>query len=137
MLFWKKEKRGFEIMNERNRQYIEKMDRENADKLAAEKAAAEKAAAERTNADEVTAAAGEEANQTDNKEELSAWESADEREIAIEEARKQAEAFHKENQKMDLEKGDLPALIISAFLVFGPILLILGAILAVAWIFLH
>ena len=132
MLFWKKEKRGFEIMNERNRQYIEKMDRE-----AAEKAAAEKAAAERTNADEVAAAAGEEANQTDNKEELSAWKSADEREIAIEEARKQAEAFNKENQKMDLEKGDLPALIISAFLVFGPILLILGAILAVAWIFLH
>lgn len=130
MLFWKKEKRGFEIMNERNRQYIEKMDRENADKSAAEKAAAEKAAAEGTNADEV-------ANQTDDKEELSAWESADEREIAIEEARKQAEAFHKENQKMDLEKGDLPALIISAFLVFGPILLILGAILAVAWIFLH
>ena len=93
MLFWKKEKRGFEIMNERNRQYIEKMDRENADKSAADKSAAEKAAA----------AAGEEANQTDNKEELSAWESADEREIAIEEARKQAEAFHKENQKMDLE----------------------------------
>lgn len=128
MLFWKKEKRGFEIMNERNRQYIEKMDRENADKSAADKSAAEKA----------EAASGKEMpDPAENKEELSAWESADEREIAIEEARKQAEAFHKENQKMDLEKGDLPALIISAFLVFGPILLILGAILAVAWIFLH
>ena len=36
-----------------------------------------------------------------------------------------------------LEKGDVPAMILSALLVFGPVFLILFGILALAWIFLH
>lgn len=42
----------------------------------------------------------------------------------------------KEQEKIELEKGDLPAMIISALAVFGPIFLILGGLVAVAWIFL-
>lgn len=36
----------------------------------------------------------------------------------------------------ELEKGDLPAVIISALIVFGPIILGLGLLLALAWILL-
>lgn len=45
-----------------------------------------------------------------------------------------------EENKFDpstMEKGDLPAIIISAFLVFGPIILILGIILVLAFRMLH
>ncbi len=51
-------------------------------------------------------------------------------------AEKKAREFHKED-KLELEKGDLPAIIISAFLTFAPVILVLGGILAVAWVFLH
>ena len=54
----------------------------------------------------------------------------------LKEAGKKAEEFHKE-EKMDLEKGDFLAIVLSAFLTFGPILLILAAGVAAAWIFLH
>ena len=54
----------------------------------------------------------------------------------IAQAEKKAREFHEED-KLELEKGDLPAIIISALLTFGPIILVLGGILAVAWIFLH
>ncbi len=47
-----------------------------------------------------------------------------------------AAAFHEE-EKLKLEKGDLPAMILSALMVFGPVFLVLGAIVALAWIFLH
>ena len=52
-----------------------------------------------------------------------------------EEGERKAKEFHKE--ELGLEKGDIPALILSAMLVFGPIFLILGGILVLAWIFLH
>ncbi len=52
-----------------------------------------------------------------------------------EEGERKAQEFHKE--EVGLEKGDIPALILSAMLVFGPIFLILGGILVLAWIFLH
>ena len=52
-----------------------------------------------------------------------------------EEGERKAKEFHKE--EVGLEKGDIPALILSAMLVFGPIFLILGGILVLAWIFLH
>lgn len=43
----------------------------------------------------------------------------------------------KEQEKIELEKGDLTAMIISALAVFGPIFLVLGGLIAVAWVFLH
>lgn len=39
--------------------------------------------------------------------------------------------YRKENEEMKLEKADIPAMIISALMVFGPILLILFVI---AWL---
>ena len=44
---------------------------------------------------------------------------------------------YRENNKAELEKGDVPALIISAMIVFGPVFLILAALVVLAWIFLH
>ena len=40
-------------------------------------------------------------------------------------------------EKPELEKGDLTAMILSAMLVFGPIFLVLGGILAAAWVLLR
>lgn len=42
-----------------------------------------------------------------------------------------------DEKKIELEKGDLPAMILSAMLVFGPVILILAALVIIAWIFLH
>ena len=42
-----------------------------------------------------------------------------------------------DEKKIELEKGDLPAMILSAMLVFGPVILILAALVVIAWIFLH
>lgn len=93
----RKTREGFEIMEERNKRYLESLkaaDDENADEaeLADEKNAGE--------------AAGEDAAANDEP-------------------------------HYDLEKGDLPAIIISAFLTFLPIILALGGALALAWILLH
>ena len=43
----------------------------------------------------------------------------------------------KDDSDLKLEKGDLLALIISAFLTFSPIFIVLGLILYLAWTFLH
>lgn len=40
-------------------------------------------------------------------------------------------------EKIELEKGDLPAMILSGLLVFGPIFLALGGLLALFWVYLH
>ena len=53
----------------------------------------------------------------------------------IEKELAEIEAQERHEEEMGLEKGDLPALMISAFLVFGPILLIVGAIIALVWHF--
>lgn len=42
-----------------------------------------------------------------------------------------------EPDRIELEKGDVPAMIIAAILVFGPVFLVLFAILALAWLLLH
>ena len=54
----------------------------------------------------------------------------------IKEAVSKADQFHKK-EKLELEKGDLPALVISAMLVFGPVFLILGIGVVLAWFLLH
>ncbi len=51
---------------------------------------------------------------------------------------KKAKEFHdREREQPKLEKGDVPAMIISAILVFGPVFLILFLLLLLAWLFLH
>ena len=42
-----------------------------------------------------------------------------------------------DDNRVPLEKGDLPAIIISAFIVFLPVILILGVFLVLAWFFIH
>ena len=93
MLFRKKYNRGLQVMQEKNREYLDSMREQ-----------------------------GDSAIEIENEE--------------LAEAEKKARAFREEND-LGLEKGDLPAIILSAFLVFGPIFLVLGGILAVAWIYLH
>ncbi len=93
MLFPKKYKRGLEVMQEKNREYLDSLRNENTKE-----------------------------NSQSSDELLSAEEKARE--------------FHEE-EIPELEKGDLPAMIISAMLVFGPIILALTGILAVFWIVLH
>ena len=44
--------------------------------------------------------------------------------------------YRRLNDDAGLEKGDLPALIISALIVFSPIFLVLIGIMVLAWIFL-
>lgn len=99
MIFDKKIKRGMDIMNERNRQYLEKeagMDSEG-------------------NNDDASVA--EQPNEEEN-------------------AARRAEEYRRLNSDSGLEKGDIPALIISALLVFSPIFLVLIGIMVLAWIFL-
>ncbi|MBQ6464974.1 MAG: hypothetical protein IJJ43_01735 [Oscillospiraceae bacterium] len=52
------------------------------------------------------------------------------------EADEKLQAF-REEEKLELEKGDLPAMILSAMLVFGPIILVLCGLLTVFWFLLH
>ncbi|MFA5447484.1 MAG: hypothetical protein WC233_04340 [Sphaerochaeta sp.] len=49
-----------------------------------------------------------------------------------------AEKRHASEIKEELEKGDIPAMIISAFLVFTPvILLLIGIVWGLYWLFTH
>ena len=57
-------------------------------------------------------------------------------EAELAEAEQKAREFH-QGEKLELEKGDIAAMILAAMLVFGPILLILSGILAAAWILLN
>lgn len=46
------------------------------------------------------------------------------------------DAKRPDNEPLPLEKGDLPAMLLSAFLVFLPaLLLIIGVVLFLAWLF--
>ena len=91
MLFDKKVKRDMEVMNERNKRYLESRE----------------SGVENDDADET-----------------------------YQNAMARAEEYRRQNDDAGLEKGDIPALILSALLVFGPIILVLAALLALAWILL-
>ena len=106
---WDKTKRAMDTMKERNRRYLE----------------------ERKKKDE----AGQEENPqpgSDSPEDTTPEEPSSEDPTPEE----KAAAFH-EKEQLKLEKGDLPAMILSAFMVFGPVFLVLIAIMVLAWIFLH
>ncbi len=164
MFFSKRVKKSFEIMEERNRQYLESMKEKDAggsdpadeteerkEPLYPEESSAgvqeTEIRAEREIEEEIreddgiqesevpedtalTEAAGGAGKSTARR-----MHYAPARDLTEEEAEEKAEEFHREENK--LEKGDIPAMILSALLVFGPIFLVLGGILALAWIFLH
>lgn len=104
---WDKTKRAMDTMKERNRRYLE----------------------EQKKKDEARREANPQPNPGDP-------DSAKAPTCEAPTPEDKAAAFHEEEQ-LKLEKGDLPAMILSAFMVFGPVFLVLAAILALAWIFLH
>ena len=104
---WNKTKRAMDVMKERNRRYLE-----------SQKAPADSEKQGETPADPEKDAENRAPELTDD--------------LTPEE---KAEAFHRDEIK--LEKGDLPALILSALMVFGPIFLVLIAIVVLAWFFLQ
>ena len=132
--------RAFEVMKERNRLFLEeaaKKDGKTPDSADLPESPEDE---ERRRAEEKLRAYREanglpadlpDADLPDGSADLSDEPLSDERE----EGERKAQEFHKE--ELGLEKGDIPALILSAMLVFGPIFLILGGILVLAWIFLH
>ena len=130
--------RAFDIMRERNRRYLEQKKAEDAartdengkpdeaqtedEHLAEELRQAEEK--RRAYQEQNSGAAGFYRVPTDGA-------SDDE----LREAERKAEAFHAEENK--LEKGDLPAMFLSAIIVFGPIFLVLIGLFFLAWLFLH
>ena len=132
--------RAFEVMKERNRLFLEeaaKKDGKTPDSADLPESPEDE---ERRRAEEKLRAYREanglpadlpDADLPDGPADLSDKHLSGERE----EGERKAKEFHKE--EVGLEKGDIPALILSAMLVFGPIFLILGGILVLAWIFLH
>ena len=105
---WNKTKRAMDVMKERNRRYLE-----------SQKAPADSEKQGETPADPEKDAENRAPELTDD--------------MTPEE---KAEAFHRDDE-IKLEKGDLPALILSALMVFGPIFLVLIAIVVLAWFFLQ
>ena len=163
MFFSKRVKKSFEVMQERNRRYLESMkepdtgspdaegaeEEENLLSVSGEipagdpgiEAQAEREIEEEIREDDGTGENGgpvdelpDEGLETEGKQ-ARRMRYAAVRDPAADEAEGKAEEFHREENK--LEKGDIPAMILSAILVFGPIFLVLGGILALAWIFLH
>ncbi len=136
---WKKTERAFDIMRERNRRYLEEKKKEEAEKgeqgdepsdvsdvSEEQRIAAEKLRAYR------------EANSLDPDAKIPEELPGEPEDLSPEEAERRAEEYRKRNKEgVKLEKGDLPAMIIAAFLVFGPVFLVLFGILFLAWFFLH
>ena len=138
--------RAFEVMKERNRRYLEEAAKKDgktpvpADSPEIPDTPESPEDEERRRAEEKLRAYREanglpadlpDADRPDGPADLSDEHLSEERE----EGERKAREFHKE--ELGLEKGDIPALILSAMLVFGPVFLILGGILVLAWIFLH
>ena len=98
---------AFDIMRERNRRYLEEQKKKDGE-----------------NPDKAAESPAE-----------SPAESQTELQTELEEAEEKARAFHEEEIK--LEKGDVPAMILSAILVFGPIFLVLIGLMILAWVLLH
>ena len=141
----KRLERAFEVMKERNRLFLEeaaKKDGKTPDSADLPESPEDE---ERRRAEEKLRAYREanglpadlpDADLPDGPADLSGEHLSDEHLFEErEEGERKAKEFHKE--ELGLEKGDIPALILSAMLVFGPIFLILGGILVLAWIFLH
>ena len=113
---WKKTDRAMDVMRERNRRYLESRKEE------------EKDGPENRGKPESDGFAPDERPLTAVTDDRAGDETDPEEKAA---------AFHRDDDRMKLEKGDVPAMILSAILVFGPVFLVLFGILALAWLFLH
>ncbi len=112
-IFKKKTERGMEIMRERNRRYLEEYEEQH---LSDEEKAARAAAAEREEEDPAYEMGKNYAFRTD--------------------APPEDGEYIPEREDVELEKGDIFAIILSSFLVFWPVFLVLLVILGLTvwWI---
>ena len=137
---WKKTERAFDVMRERNRRYLEEKKKEEAEKQqrkdgevsdGSDVSEEQRIAAEKLRA-------YREANGLDPDAEIPEGLPGEPEDLSPDEAERRAEEYRQRNEGgVKLEKGDLPAMIIAAFLVFGPVFLVLFGILFLAWLFLH
>ncbi|MGI6178119.1 MAG: hypothetical protein ACOYJO_06695 [Eubacterium sp.] len=113
--FSKRMDRAFEIMKARNEEYLKEM--------------AEKEGKDEDDGRIVTDVDSSELHVPEDFE-----DDVPEIEDELSEAEKKAKAFHEDDSSY--EKGDLPAIMIAAILTFGPIFLILAAIIILAVVFI-
>lgn len=133
---WKKTERAFDIMRERNRRYLEEKKKEEAEKGEQGDEPSDVSEEQRIGAEKLRAY--REANSLDPDAKIPEELPGEPEDLSPEEAERRAEEYRKRNKEgVKLEKGDLPAMIIAAFLVFGPVFLVLFGILFLAWFFLH
>ncbi len=137
---WKKTERAFDVMRERNRRYLEEKKKEEAEKQQRK----DGEVSDRSDVSEEQRIAAEklrayrEANGLDPDAETPEGLPGEPEDLSPDEAERRAEEYRQRNEGgVKLEKGDLPAMIIAAFLVFGPVFLVLFGILFLAWLFLH
>ena len=130
----KRKDKAFEAMRESNRLYLEDMRKKEGGEegydpsLTPEQIEELKAAEEKARAFHEANGKAEDVWRSDT------WESGVEE--TVEDGERKAREFHKDDD-LPLEKGDVPALILSALLVFGPVFLVLIGIVVLAWFFLH
>ena len=122
----KKQDKAFEAMRESNRLYLEDMKKKESGEGGYDPSLTPEQIEELRAAEEKARTFREENGKADGVWRTDTWESGE----------RKAREFHKDDE-VPLEKGDLPAIILSAVLVFGPIFLILGGIMLLAWFFLH
>ena len=151
----KRTERAFDVMRERNRRYLESRkedgpSQEPATDAAAKLPDAEQSGAQLSGADRIGEELPKPAEQTEPTDPTDPEDLSEE----MREAEEKLRAYREKNglpgslpgtepkesaraEPPKLEKGDVPAMIIAAVIVFGPIFLVLIAVLALAWIFLH
>ena len=119
---WDKTKRAIDTMKERNRRYLEEQKKKD-----------EAGREENPQPDHEDPDSPQDPSCEDSSCEDPSCEDPSSEDLSPEE---KAAAFH-EKEQLKLEKGDLPAMILSAIMVFGPVFLVLIAILVLVGIFLH
>lgn len=120
MLLKRRIERGMDTMRERNREYLEKQGEYTGPEdvsILTEKSEEEQSIGQAGLRDYISGSAS--AAPSKSKE----WELMDE----MEREKEVIQAYRKKNEELDFEKGDITAIIIAAFITFGPVILgILG-----------
>ena len=152
---WDKTDRAFDVMRERNRRYLEEQKKKVAEDPADGNGDSPQPQAEPSDEHERDREGDQEQEREQQlaEEKLRAYREANgldpdaqipegvppkpsPEEDSRDETR--ADEYRKRNaEPAKLEKGDVPAMILAAILVFGPIFLVLIGIYLLAWIFLH
>ncbi len=126
--------KAFEAMRESNRLYLEDMKKKEGGEEGYDLSLTPAEREELKAAEEKARAFREENGRAEGVWRSDTWGSgvAD----TLEDGERKAREFHRD-ENVPIEKGDVPAMILSALLVFGPIFLVLAGIIALAWFFLH